>query len=376
MRIIGELDTEKKAYTFYSFLLKEGVKGTYEAVSDSQYRIWVDEEDDLPKALEWFEKFQENPDDPVFKDVALSPLIIANESEKHTSSKKNYGWKIKVELKPLETRFTLTKFLVLFCVFIFILNAFQEKQIEKEHGSIPVDVGMGVTKVQQEMFFDYPAAFQEVNERILALPLQDYKNVKMLPPQDKALLESSAHVKMWRGVYDYLESPKEEHIPTFEKIKQGQVWRLFTPCLLHISFFHILFNMAWLWILGKQVEERLSKGRFILFMLIAGVISNVAQYLVSGPFFLGFSGIVVAMVGFIWMRQKVAPWEGYPLQKSTVLFILIFVLAMFGLELASFLLQVFKITDRSANIANTAHIVGGLVGMLLGRIPFFARRSK
>ena len=34
MRLIGTFDTEKQAYTFYSFLLKEGVQNIYESYTD------------------------------------------------------------------------------------------------------------------------------------------------------------------------------------------------------------------------------------------------------------------------------------------------------------------------------------------------------
>jgi GlpG protein len=104
---------------------------------------------------------------------------------------------------------------------------------------------------------------------------------------------------------------------------------------MHSDFFHILFNMLWLWALGKQIEERLKKGKLCLLIIILSVVSNCCQYLVSGPYFLGFSAVIVGFAGFIWSRQIKAPWEGYPLQKTTLLFILLFVLAMFGLELAS-----------------------------------------
>jgi GlpG protein len=133
--------------------------------------------------------------------------------------------------------------------------------------------------------------------------------------------------------------------------------------------------MAWLFILGRQIEERISRWRMILMILIIGVVANVAQYLMDGPFFLGFSGVIVGMAGFIWMRQKHAPWEGYPLQRATSVFIFLFVLAMFALELVGFSLQFFSVTSLSPNIANTAHIVGGVLGLLFGRYSFFSREA-
>ena len=133
--------------------------------------------------------------------------------------------------------------------------------------------------------------------------------------------------------------------------------------------------MAWAWILCKQIEAKLSLIKFLILTLLIAVIANVVQYLVSGPYFLGYSGVVCGMVGFIWMRQKVAPWEGYTLHKSTIIFILVFILAMFALEIFSLILQAFSSTEISANIANTAHIVGGLSGILLAKTRFFKRKE-
>ncbi len=84
----------------------------------------------------------------------------------------------------------------------------------------------------------------------------------------------------------------------------------------------------------------------------------------------------MALAGFIWMREKIAPWEGYPLNRATILFLLIFIGAMFALQLSSFFIQVFTTLEFAPNIANTAHIAGALIGALLGRFSYFAQRVK
>ena len=94
----------------------------------------------------------------------------------------------------------------------------------------------------------------------------------------------------------------------------------------------------------------------------------------SGPFFLGYSGIVMGLAGFIWQRERIAPWEGYPLQRSVVIFLAVFVLAMFALQFGSFLFFLFTDSTFAPNIANTAHIAGALLGVGLARLPYFAAR--
>ena len=184
---------------------------------------------------------------------------------------------------------------------------------------------------------------------------------------------------MWKGVVPLLITkyktghfgPKE---PLMEKIGQGQVWRFFSPCLLHKDLFHLLFNMSWLWILGAQIEVRLSFRRFLLLLVILGVVSNTAQYFMGGPFFLGFSGVVAGFLGFIWMRQKIAPKEGYPLPRSAALFLFYSILGMMFLEAILCILQMVLPFTVPFNIANTAHIVGAVTGLILGKATFFARR--
>lgn len=94
----------------------------------------------------------------------------------------------------------------------------------------------------------------------------------------------------------------------------------------------------------------------------------------SGPFFIGYSGIITALAGFIWMRERLAPWEGYPLNRGTIYFLLFFILAILGLQVAAFFIQVLTTYDFAPNIANTAHISGAVIGALLGRRKFFAQK--
>jgi GlpG protein len=162
----------------------------------------------------------------------------------------------------------------------------------------------------------------------------------------------------------------------FGKIREGQVWRLVTPVFLHKDLLHILFNMLWVWYLGRPIEERIGPWRFGLLMLLCAIGSNTVQYLMSGPLFVGYSGVVTGMAGFIWVREKLAPWEGYPLTKGTIMFLLVFIMAISVLQAISFLLSHFVGIHFLIGIANSAHIGGAVIGVLLGRLSFFAREAR
>src|SRR5262249_32793246 len=132
----------------------------------------------------------------------------------------------------------------------------------------------------------------------------------------------------------------------------------------------------WFILLGNQIEFRIGSVRYLLFILITGILSNTAQYLMSGPFFMGLSGIVVGMAAFIWARQQIAPWEGYLLHRFTLIFLAIFVIGMFVLQVLFFFMQIFGKLEMPFGIANTAHLVGGITGYLLGRMRLFTLRPK
>lgn len=382
MRLLSDFDNEKQAYALYSFLLKEGIKNTYEPFIDPEtkqqrYHIWVYDEDDFYVAEEWLTRYRTTPDDPAFTQEPPLPL----NSTPGPAPSKPPEWKFSISVPPRKSLLAmgLTRTVIILCGFLFLWNGLQESNLVKEKGTIALQVGQ--TPLQQVLLFDFPRSYQAFNELLSTRDLKPYKELNDLPPEEKLLFQQAEAIPSWKGLtqvilsWDQTSWEYYKNVPLFEKIREGEVWRLFTPCLMHRDFLHIFFNMIWVWILGRQIEERLRKSRMVLLMIIIGVVSNIAQYFMSGPFFLGFSGVVVGMAGFIWVRQRTAPWEGYPLHRSTAMFLLLFVAAMFALELITFFLQLFKITQLSPFIANTAHIVGGLTGMLLGKLSFFARRG-
>jgi len=94
--------------------------------------------------------------------------------------------------------------------------------------------------------------------------------------------------------------------------------------------------------------------------------------MMSGPNFLGYSGILCAMLSFIWVRQRKAAWEGYVLQDSTMGFMLLFLITVAVIQLASFYMEINGKTAFAIAIANTAHFTGLILGYILGHLNFFS----
>ena len=144
-------------------------------------------------------------------------------------------------------------------------------------------------------------------------------------PEAAPLVQEFGKHPPWMGVYNIMLAPKDHRAILWKgeflsKVRHGQIWRLFTPVILHIGFLHLLFNMLWLVVLGKMVEFNMGRIRFVLFILVSGIFSNLCQYIMTGPLFLGISGVLAAFIGYIWVRKKIAPWEVYFIRKETLYF--------------------------------------------------------
>jgi len=135
-------------------------------------------------------------------------------------------------------------------------------------------------------------------------------------------------------------------------IMAGQVWRLFTPALLHGGLLHLIFNMWWMYDLGTLIERRIGSIRFLLLVLGTGVASSMAQFLAVGPNFVGMSGVVYGLFGYAWVRGRLDPTCGLYLRPD-VAFWMIGWLVVCGAGLVG-------------PVANWAHGGGLVAGAVLG----------
>jgi membrane associated rhomboid family serine protease len=138
-------------------------------------------------------------------------------------------------------------------------------------------------------------------------------------------------------------------------IADGEYWRLITAGFLHAGFFHLLFNMFSLYILGTMLEPAIGRVRFALIYFVSLLAGSFGALLIeSNPTALtvGASGAIFGLMSaaVIVMRNRgISPME-----------------SGLGLWIGLNLLLTFTIP----NISIGGHI-GGLIGGALAALVLF-----
>ena len=175
------------------------------------------------------------------------------------------------------------------------------------------------------------------------------------------------------------ENPRSPSAEVFEgtqvrhaSLMKGQVWRLITPMFIHFGPMHLVFNMVWLFQLGRLIENRYGTFYFGVLVLFTAALSTFAQCAVpegidgSVPSFVnghlitlcgGMSGVVFGLLGFVWVKSSMDPQSRMFMPSSTVMFMLGYLF---------FCMTPIAEQTIFANVANWAHGIGLLAGLAAG----------
>jgi GlpG protein len=366
VRQIGAFSEEILAAKFVQRLRKEHITALVEEDSGS-FVVWVHDEGHIGQAKKVYEELEKDG----FKGLSSEQIAEKPVRMPQPNIPPPPGLKSAAE-KPFYQPF-ITKILIFLCAFVYLSGVVQEyKQKEKLPGML------GMSKLATYLLIDYPESAIITKELIEKYGFENVKT-NTLPDSSSPLVKEFNAYTPWMGVYNIILSPKQDQErlwkgERFSDVKKGQVWRLFSPAIVHRDLLHFLFNVLWLAILGRMVEMNMGRIKYSFFVLSVALITNICQYFITGPFFMGISGVVAAFIGYIWVRKKRAPWEVYDLQKQMMTFFLIYIFGLMAIQGIIFLLSYFQIYTVPLHIANTAHVVGFLVGAFFGRIGLLAKR--
>ena len=300
MRLIGSLPNEQDARRLEDYLLTQKIPCQVQTSKDG-WAIWIRDEDHRDRAKEFFTQFSQNPSDERYGGATAAAQEIRREEGKEEKQRSHNLVDLRARWQPVHGPRPLTFSLIAISVVVTVLTSLEQSPFSLRNR-------LSMTQI----------------------------------------------------------SPEDRYFPGLPEVQQGQIWRLITPIFVHkrilggIGILHILFNMFWLRDLGGIIETRISTVWLAILVTVSAVVSNFAQYYVVGPNFGGMSGVVYALLGYLWMKSKYDTRSGLFLHPNTVLFMMIwFFLCWLGFV---------------GSVANMAHTGGLAVGLAFG-ISRFAWRK-
>ena len=306
MRYLGNVETEQAAARFQNYMITRDVQISFDE-EDGSWALWVRDEDQLDEAKTEYQTYQGDPDNVKY-------LAAAKVGE-------------RIRAQELRKQLDLAR-----------KNITMRKRWEQPRLSdCQITMGMILISLLVAMF---STDFSKWNE--LCNKTEPFLTYLYMVPV-RALGDGKYEV--WIGL---------------EHIRRGEIWRLFTPMFIHLSYLHFVFNMYWFKELGATVEYKRGKFFFILLVLTVAGISNYAQYYFEGPLFGGMSGVLYGLFGYIWIKSRYDPKAGFFMLPNIVFWMIAWLLLCY--------------TGAIGPIANTAHTAGLITGMVIaGARPMYQR---
>jgi membrane associated rhomboid family serine protease len=158
-----------------------------------------------------------------------------------------------------------------------------------------------------------------------------------------------------------------------------QTSHLFTSMFLHGSWMHLLGNMWFLWLFGNNIEDSMTRPRFVVFYLTAGfgaALAQVAADPASPVPMVGASGAISGVMGaylvlFPGVRVFTMVPLGFMLQSMALPAWAMLIYWAF-LQIAGGFTTMWS--EQSGGVAFWAHLGGFVAGVIL--VKLFERRDR
>lgn len=180
--------------------------------------------------------------------------------------------------------------------------------------------------------------------------------------------------KLFVAAYAFV--PARLFFPAGDGNRTAAAIALITSQFLHGGVLHLAGNMLYLWIFGNNIEDAMSRVRFVLFYLLCGVAATCGHAFTNTAStvpLVGASGAISGVLGayfLLFPRARVLTLIAFGFYLRTVAVPAVYVLGFW------FVLQFFSALASPAaagGVAWFAHIGGFIAGLVL--IGLFKRRD-
>ena len=141
-------------------------------------------------------------------------------------------------------------------------------------------------------------------------------------------------------------------------LQEYKIWQIFTYLFLHGGFFHILLNMLFLWILGKDLEIDWGKNEFLIFYFVCGMGAGFITVLLNFNSFLptvGASGAIYGVLvayGFTYPNRTIYLYGLFPIKVKYM---------VLGMGIIAFFASFYSGQSTTSHIT---HVNGMIIGLI------------
>lgn len=313
MRSLGQIDGRKPAEKFVAYLITQQIKTHIDAVDNgsNRWEIWVRDEDKLGKALRELELFRLNPNEPKYESAVIEASRLLEEEQRTREKAAKNIRKIKPSSSAVGMNRgpipPLTLTLSILAGILSLLSGFMQPSHNNRWGHLIVN------------------------------------ELSFVAPADLAASKGDPAASL----------------------KKGEIWRAVTPIFLHGSMLHLAMNLFMLISLGRLIERIVGTPLFALLVLLLAVGPNLLQglapeWMYGSPNFVGISGVVYGLFGYIWIRSNLHPEMGISIPMPIAILLIGMIVIGFTFEFQSF---------RPANLCH-------LGGLLLGIAAAFVSEKR
>lgn len=158
-----------------------------------------------------------------------------------------------------------------------------------------------------------------------------------------------------------------------------QTTNLLTSMFLHGGWMHLLGNMWFLWLFGNNIEDSMTRPRFVAFYLLTGMAAALAQTFAnpnSEVPMVGASGAISGVMGaYLVLFPRVRVYTMVPLgffMHTMALPAWVMLIYWAFLQFAGGVTSV--VAEQTGGVAFWAHLGGFIAGLVL--IKVFERRDR
>ena len=137
-------------------------------------------------------------------------------------------------------------------------------------------------------------------------------------------------------------------------IRRGELWRLVTSIFPHVDALHLIFNVYWLWVFGRLIEETYGHLKTAGLILLFGAGSGALEFAFAAGG-VGLSGVGYGLFGLLWVLSRHDERFAEALDNKTI-----------QLFVFWFFFCIVTTVTKIMPVANIAHGAGALLGALTG----------